>query len=82
MLRDRLESSLKFARGEDSPGPCIFFMDVCLATLSTLPVLPRDPKDPDDVDSEAEDHAYDEVRYRVLASSIRGATNVKVTQPT
>jgi hypothetical protein len=40
-------------------------MDICKATLSTLPVLPRDLKDLDDVDTEAEDHAYDDVRYRV-----------------
>lgn len=81
LMRDRLESSLKFAKGEEKPGPGLFFMEHCRATLSTLPVLPRDPNDPDDVDTEAEDHAYDDVRYRVLAGSIRGATNLTVTHP-
>lgn len=82
LIRDRLESTLKFAKGEEAPGPCLFFFDHCLAATSTLPVLPRDIDDPDDVDTDAEDHVYDEVRYRVLAGSIRGATSVNVTHPT
>lgn len=35
--------------------------------IRTVPVLPRSEKDPDDVDTDAEDHAYDEVRYRLRA---------------
>lgn len=82
LLRDRLESSLKHSRGLEKPGRGIYFFDTCLASLSTLPVLPRDDKDPDDVDTEAEDHVYDDVRYKCLAGSIRGATSVKVNHPT
>lgn len=81
LLRDRLESSIKHAKGLEKPGPGIYFMSHCKATTSTLPVLPRDPKDPDDVDTEAEDHVYDDVRYRVLAGSIRGATSIVVKHP-
>jgi hypothetical protein len=72
LLRDRLEAATK---GE---GQAIYFMDNCRATISTLPVLPRDDKDPDDVDTDAEDHAYDDVRYRVLAGSSRAPTELKV----
>lgn len=76
LIRDRLESSLKYARGEEKPGPGLYFMSNCRAALSTLPVLPRDSKDPDDVDTEAEDHVYDDVRYRVLAGNNRLATSI------
>jgi hypothetical protein len=46
-------------------------MDCCKATFATLPVLPRDEKDPDDVDTTAEDHVYDDIRYRVLAMNLK-----------
>lgn len=81
LIRDRLESAVKHHNGIEKPGPGLYFMDCCNASLSTLPVLPRDPKDLDDVDTDAEDHVYDDVRYRVLASSIRGATSIKVNLP-
>lgn len=76
VVRDRLEATLK---GE---GPGLYFMDCCKAAISTLPVLPRDEMKPDDVDTEAEDHAYDEVRYRCLAGNSRHATALKVKHPT
>lgn len=63
-------------------GPAIYFMDNCRAAISTLPVLPRNPDIPDDVDTDAEDHPYDDVRYRVLAGSNRIATHINVTYPT
>lgn len=75
LIRDRLEAS----RTMDGPG--LFFMDNCRAAIATLPVLPRDPDNEDDVDSEAEDHVYDDVRYRVLAGNNRFATSIKVTLP-
>lgn len=62
LLRSRLEEA-----GKDHPEkPAIYFMDHCRNVIAHLPVLPRDSKDPDDVDSDAEDHDYDMVRYRVL----------------
>lgn len=82
LLRDRLEASLKHSKGEEKPGPGIYFFDTCMASLSTLPVLPRDPKDLDDVDTDAEDHIYDDVRYRVLAGNFRGPTSLQVKHPT
>jgi hypothetical protein len=70
LVRDYLEASI---RGE---GPGLYFMDNCRAAISTLPVLPRDPKNPDDVDTTAEDHVYDDVRYRVLNGNNRAATSI------
>lgn len=82
LMRDRLEASVNFSKGVEKPGPGIYFFDICRAALSTLPVLPRDDKDPDDVDTEAEDHIYDDTRYRVLASSNRAATSLSVKHAT
>jgi len=61
LLRDRLKASLS---GE---GPGIFFCENCTASFDLLPVLPRDENDPEDVDTDAEDHLYDEVRYKCLS---------------
>ena len=82
LFRARLEQSLKFAATGESQGPGIYFMEHCRASISLLPVLPRDDKDPDDVDSDAEDHLYDDVRYRTLAGTIRGATSIPLKHAT
>jgi len=71
LLRERLEATL------DKDGPAIYFTQSCLEAIALLPVLPRDPKNPDDVDTEAEDHCYDEVRYRCLAGKQRGAVEIR-----
>lgn len=72
LIRDRLAASM---RGE---GQGLYFMANCVASISTIPTLPRDADNPDDVDSEAEDHAYDMTRYRVLCGSNRAALSVNV----
>lgn len=63
LVRDRLEASV------DKDGPGLYIMANCKAAISTLPNLPRDEKKFDDVDTDAEDHPYDAIRYRVLASN-------------
>lgn len=68
-------------RLEDQEGPGLYFMENCRAAISLLPVLPRDEKNTEDVDTKAEDHLYDEVRYRVMAGSNRIAKKIKVRQP-
>lgn len=73
LMRDRLEASM---RGE---GVGLYFTENCRASIATLPTLPRDEDDPDDVDTEAEDHPYDMVRYRVLKGANRLAKKIKVT---
>lgn len=72
LIRDRLEASI---RGE---GPGLYFMDNCRASIAILPTLPRDEDNLDDVDTDAEDHPYDMVRYRVLRGSNRIAKTVNV----
>lgn len=75
LMRDRLAASVK------REGPGIYFFRNCQAAISTIPALPRDPDKPDDIDTDAEDHCYDEVRYRVLASYNRIATKIPLKYP-
>jgi hypothetical protein len=74
LMRDRLEAAMK---GRDD-APHLYFMDNCRAAIATLPTLPRDEDDLDDVDTDAEDHPYDMVRYRVLKGANRAARRIKV----
>lgn len=76
LVRDRLIQAVK------REGPGVYFMDCCGTSRATLPVLPRDQKDPEDVDSSAEDHNYDETRYRVLDDRKRYATSLNVKHAT
>jgi len=64
-LRRRLQAAL--AERPEEPGLTIF--DTCVdGFIRTIPVLPRDQKNPEDVDTGAEDHAYDDTGYRLLAA--------------
>ena len=60
---DQLRARLK---GEDG-RPMIYFFDTCTHAIRTLPALQHDEKRPEDVDTEAEDHAPDEVRYACMS---------------
>jgi len=61
LLRDRLQASL------NKEGPGFYVMENCKATLALLPTLPRSEDNPDDIDSDAEDHVWDMLRYRLLS---------------
>lgn len=76
LTRERLEASTK------REGPGLYFTENCVAAIATIPSLPRDDKIIDDVDTEAEDHPYDLVRYRVLKGSNRAARSLPVSHPT
>jgi hypothetical protein len=73
LIRDRLEAGMK-----GTAEPALYFMENCRASTATIPTLPRDEDDPDDVDTDAEDHPYDMVRYRVLKSANRAARKLEV----
>lgn len=60
---DQVRSRLK---GEDG-RPMIYFMDNCIHAIRTLPALQHDDLKPEDVDTEAEDHAPDEIRYACMS---------------
>lgn len=59
-VRKMLAASLKTPLEE----PGLFVTENCTHFIRTIPVLPRSERDMDDIDTNAEDHVYDEVRYR------------------
>jgi len=67
----------KNPKQREKPG--LFIFSICEQFKRTVPVLARSDKDLDDIDKDAEDHVYDESRYRLFkvkqtarAKSIRG----------
>ena len=64
---ERLRKFLKAAHTHPMEEPGLFVFDTCRNFIRTVPVLPRSERNPDDIDTDAEDHIYDETRYRVLA---------------
>lgn len=60
---DQVRARLK---GEDGQ-PMIYFFDTCTHAIRTLPALQHDELKPEDVDTEAEDHAPDEIRYACMS---------------
>src|SRR5690606_7391656 len=60
LFRDGMQAAV---RGE---GAGIYFMTNCPGSIRLIPSLPRDDDKPDDVDTDAEDHTWDMVRYRLL----------------
>lgn len=67
-IMDRLCAAEPFGEGRPMEEPGLFIFNTCKQTIRTLPLLQRDEKNPDDIDSTGEDHAYDPLRYRALAS--------------
>lgn len=76
LIRDRLEASVN----KEEAG--LYFQTCCQASIQTIPALPRDDVKIDDVDTEAEDHPYDQTRYRVLKGANRLAKRINVLWPT
>lgn len=60
-VRQYMEASKQYPM--EAPG--LFVFSTCRHFMRTIPVLPRDSKKMDEVDTDAEDHIYDEVSYRV-----------------
>jgi len=69
---NKVREHLNGVLGEDpTPGvirpPLIYFLDCCQASINGLETVPADANDPDDVDTDAEDHAVDDIRYGVTS---------------
>ena len=60
---DQVRARLKGEGGR----PMIYFFDTCVHAIRTLPALQHDELKPEDVDTEAEDHAPDEIRYGCMS---------------
>lgn len=76
-----LTRDMLVASRDKKEEPGLYFFNCAAASLATIPTLPRDEDKLDDVDSDAEDHPYDCLRYRVLEGSNRIATSLKVGHP-
>lgn len=61
---DQVRQRLK---GDADGNPMLVVFDTCVDTIRTLPVMQHDQLDPEDLDTEAEDHAVDELRYACMA---------------
>lgn len=74
LIRERMGNSLDWSVDPEILDPGIYWTENCRASIETLPFLPRDEENEDDVDTDAEDHAYDQCRYRVLKAGWRPAS--------
>jgi hypothetical protein len=52
---------------EDTEEPGIRFFENCPNIIRQLASIPLDKRNPEDVDTNAEDHAYDALRYMVAS---------------
>jgi len=63
-----LHKQLSLDRDTNQPKLKVF--SNCTNLIRTLPMLPVDRNNPEDVDTDAEDHAYDALRYGVMSRSM------------
>lgn len=63
---ERLRQLLMNSQQEPMEDPGLFIVDICSHWRRCVPAIPRDEKKMDDADTSAEDHNYDETRYRAM----------------
>jgi hypothetical protein len=61
---DQVRNRLK---GDEDKNPMLFVFETCRHLIRTLPMMQHDHYNPEDLDTEAEDHAVDELRYSCLS---------------
>lgn len=64
---EQVRKMLRAAAERPREAPGLFVFETCRQFIRTVPTLPRSEKDIEDIDTTAEDHIYDETRYRVRA---------------
>ena len=64
-INGKLEVHKRLKLNDKEPGIRIF--STCRNLIRTLATLPTDDKNPEDVDTNAEDHAYDALRYGCMS---------------
>lgn len=62
---EKLRELLKACITDPREKKGFYVFDNCTQIIRTLPTLPRDEKKTDDINTEAEDHLYDVIRYRI-----------------
>jgi len=63
---EKMRTLLKASLQQPLEQPGLFVFNHCTHFVRTVPVLPRDKTKRDDIDTDAEDHAADSARYRIL----------------
>ena len=69
-IAGKLALHKQFALDKDTNQPRLKIFSNCMNLIRTLPMLPIDKNNPEDVDTDAEDHAYDALRYGVMSRSV------------
>lgn len=66
-LSGKLEVHRRLAVDAVTERPRLVIFSNCRNLIRTLPMLPLDDNNPEDVDTDAEDHAYDALRYLCMS---------------
>ena len=69
-IAGKLELHKQLSLDKDTNQPKLKIFSNCTNLIRTLPMLPVDKNNPEDVDTDAEDHAYDALRYGVMSRSM------------
>lgn len=69
-ISGKLELHRRLALNPRTKRPWLTIFDNCVNLIRTLPRLPVDSNDTEDVDTDAEDHAYDALRYALMSRPI------------
>ena len=66
-INGKLEIHKRLKVHEKDNEPTLKVFSNCVNLIRTLPLLPLDKNNPEDVDTNAEDHAYDALRYGCMS---------------
>ena len=66
-INGKMELHKRFKFDDDLQQPKLKIFTTCTNLIRTLPLLPVDKNNPEDVDTDAEDHAYDALRYGCMS---------------
>ena len=66
-INGKLEIHKRLKVHEKDNEPTLKVFSNCINLIRTLPLLPLDKNNPEDVDTNAEDHAYDALRYGCMS---------------
>ena len=66
-INGKLEIHKRLKVHEKDNEPTLKVFSNCVNLIRTLPLLPLDKNNPEDVDTDAEDHAYDALRYGCMS---------------
>jgi len=66
-INGKLEIHKRLKVHEKNNEPTLKVFSNCVNLIRTLPLLPLDKNNPEDVDTNAEDHAYDALRYGCMS---------------